>query len=64
MTLQKFLLVALVVFFVGIALLFAGVNRAPFRPAHPDSPNQHGHSSWLFQSPTEEPSEQQILAFK
>lgn len=64
MTLQKYILVALVVFFVGIAALFSGVNRAPFRHINPDSQNKHGHSSWLIQAPTVENSGYQILAFK
>lgn len=64
MTLQKFILVALVVFFVGIAALFSGINRAPFRYVNPDSQNKHGHSSWLIQPPTAASSGHQILAFK
>ena len=64
-TLQKYIFVALVIFFVGIGLLFAGVNRVPFRNnAHPDSSNQHGHTSWLAQPLPETISKQLILTLK
>ncbi|BBB89482.1 MAG TPA: hypothetical protein PKA28_14820 [Methylomusa anaerophila] len=31
MTLQRFLVIALLVFLLGIGVLYAGVNRVPFR---------------------------------
>ncbi len=65
MTLQKFLLVALVIFFAGLGLLVSGVNRAPFRQINPQPQHQQGHSSsGLLQQPINESNEQQILAFK
>lgn len=44
MILQKFLVVALVIFFAGIAGLYGGVNRAAFRSDRPEIHNQSGHS--------------------
>lgn len=44
MAVRKFILVALVIFFAGIAGLYGGVNRAPFRQDNPEMHNQHGHS--------------------
>lgn len=64
MTFQKYIFVALILFFVGIASLFSGINRAPFRQNNPDMEYQHGHSSWLIQPSEVENSEHQILAFK
>lgn len=42
MTLGKYLIVALAVFFAGLTVLYFGVNRPPFRQAPSGAPMQHG----------------------
>ena len=44
MTLKKFLVVALVIFLAGLAGLYGGINRAPFRQGDPGHHQQHGHA--------------------
>lgn len=46
MNLQRFLAGALIVYLLGIAALYAGINRAPFRQHGPGHQSQH-QSSWL-----------------
>lgn len=45
MNLQRFLLGSFIVFLLGIAMLYTGANRAPFRQHHPG--HQQHQSSGL-----------------
>jgi|GEM_PF-3493432 len=49
MTLNRFLIVAFLVFSFGIVILFNGLNRAPLRymEMDPNTPHKMGHSSQL-----------------
>lgn len=46
MNLSKFLIIALLFFFLGIVALHTGINRAPFKKA-PVEQHQPGHTSQL-----------------
>jgi hypothetical protein len=51
MTLQRFLIVGLVIFLLGLAALYTGINRAPFRQGEPGHNQKHGSSSLQFNEP-------------
>lgn len=44
---EKFLIFALILFFLGITVLYSGINRAPFRQAEPGSQQTHSHAMLL-----------------
>lgn len=44
MSLERFFIGALVVFLLGLGVLYSGVNRAPFRDHNPGSHHPHTHS--------------------
>jgi hypothetical protein len=45
MKLGKYIILALLFFLAGLAALYSGVNRAPFRQTLPEhSPKQHGQA--------------------
>ena len=51
MTLNRFLVLAFLIFSLGIVILYNGLNRAPLRQMeHMDHQmtHEHGHSSQLF----------------
>lgn len=48
MSLERFFIGALVVFLLGIGVLYSGVNRAPFREHNPGSHHSHTHSVLPF----------------
>ncbi|WP_371379567.1 hypothetical protein [Sporomusa aerivorans] len=45
MSLKKFLISALIVFLAGVAILYSGANRAPFRQHNPNGPHPQTHSA-------------------
>lgn len=45
MSVYKFLAAALVFFFLGTALLYTGLNRAPFRNAPDEHKHEHKHKA-------------------
>jgi len=47
MTLHRFLLIAFLIFSLGILALYTGLNRAPLRQMNHNTPHEHGHSSQL-----------------
>lgn len=47
MTLNRFLILSFLLFSLGIAILYNGLNRAPLRPIDPNTPHKHEHSSLL-----------------
>lgn len=49
MKLEKFLVFALLLFFLGITALYTGINRVPFRQAEPGSHQTHSHAVLLTQ---------------
>jgi fatty acid desaturase len=48
MPLYRFLILSLVIFFLGIAVLYNGLNRVPFKNMGHDPNHQNGHSSLLL----------------
>lgn len=47
MNLSRFLIFALLFFFLGIVALHTGINRAPFKKAPAEQQHQPGHTSQL-----------------
>ncbi len=50
MSLNKFLIGALILFLVGIGILYSGANRAPFREHNPNGQHPQTHSVVPFNS--------------
>jgi len=47
MTLNRFLVLSLFIFSLGIVILYNGLNRVPLRQIDPNATHKHGHSSLL-----------------
>ncbi|MBP2625493.1 MAG: hypothetical protein H6Q68_204 [Firmicutes bacterium] len=45
MALNRFLVLAFLIFSLGIVILYNGLNRVPLRQIDPNTPHKHGHSS-------------------
>jgi hypothetical protein len=48
MTLNRFLVLAFLLFAVGIVILYTGLNRAPLRHIDHNTTHEHEHSSSLL----------------